>query len=165
MFSVVIDGDRKVMARFMTWPEELHGRLLSTITAQAQAIEARVRALAPSRTGRLRSEIRSHIFDQQDRIAGVVSLGPSLPSAEYARAGALEWGGPGRGGAHKVKAYQRTITEAFGRPISPVTIQVKAHLRIARLDAGMFFHGGLDSVAPDAAGQLQAVIDEQARNF
>lgn len=162
-FNVVITGDRKVAAQFDAWPAELHDTLLDRIKIMTAQLEARVRALAPARSGKLRNEIVSRIFDDPQRIKGVVTLAGDLPRSEYIRAAALEYGAPGRRGRFKVKAHRRTITEAFGRTIHPTRITVAPYTRIADLTARLFLRGGLAGMEAEARAELQAAIDQKAK--
>ena len=162
-FDVVITGDRKVAAQFDAWPAELHDALLGRIRVMTLELEARVRALAPGRSGKLKSEIISHVYDDPQRIKGVVTLASDLPRSEYIRAAALEYGAPGRRGRFKVKAYRRTITEAFGRTIPPTRIAVAPYTRIADLTARLFLRGGLAGMEAEARAELQAAIDQKAK--
>ena len=164
-FDVVITGDRRIVARFEQWPAELHDALLARIRALTADLEARVRALAPERTGKLKSEITSRLYDDPQRIKGMVTLDGDLPGSEYAKAAALEYGAPGRGGRFKVRAYRRTIAEAFGRDIAPTRVDVGAYSRLANLDARAYLRGGLAGMETQAAADLQAVIDQQAKAF
>lgn len=164
-FDAVITGDRRVVARFGEWPKELHDTLLARIRALTSELEARVRAKAPERTGKLKEEIVSRVFDDPEKIKGLVTLDGGLTGSEYAKAGALEYGAPGRGGRHKVSAYRRTITEAFGRDISPTEIDVSAYTRIANIDAQLYLRGGLADVEADAVAQLQEAMDKSTKEF
>ena len=65
----------------------------------------------------------------------------------------------------KVSAYSRTITEAFGRDISPKRIDVSAYSRIANIEARVYLRGGLADVEAEAAAELQQVIDQSAKAF
>ena len=161
--DVVITGDRKVAAQFDAWPAELHDALLDRIKVMTVELEARVRALAPAKSGRLRSEIVSRLYDDPQRIKGVVTLASDLPRAEYIRAAALEYGAPGRRGRFKVKAYRRTITEAFGRTIPPTRVLVDAYSRIADISARLYLRGGLAGMEAEARAELQAAIDQKAK--
>ena len=126
-------------------------------------LEGRVRALAPGRTGKLKGEIVSHIYDDPQRIKGAVTLASDLPRSEYIRAAALEYGAPGRRGRFKVRAYRRTITEAFGRTIPPTRILVSAYSRIADIEARLFLRGGLAGMEAATAADLKAVIDQKVK--
>ena len=162
-FDVVITGDRKVAAQFDAWPAELHDALLDRIKVMTLELEARVRALAPGKSGKLKSEIVSHIYDDPQRIKGVVTLASDLPRSEYIRAAALEYGAPGRRGRFKVRAYRRTITEAFGRTIPPTRITVGAYSRIADIAARLYLRSGLAGMEAVAKAELQAAIDQKAK--
>lgn len=122
-FDAVITGDRQVVARFEQWPKEIHDSLFERIKKLTDELYARVRALAPEKSGALKDEIISKVFDDPEKIKGLVTLEGKLPRSEYIKAAALEYG------AHrsvKVRKHQRTITEAFGRDISPMRIDVDA---------------------------------------
>ncbi len=161
-FDAVITGDRRVVARFGEWPKELQGSLLARITDLTKQLESRVRDLAPSRTDKLKDEITSRIFDDPQKIKGLVTLESGLSGSEYAKAAALEYG------AHRstdVRKHRRTITEAFGRTISPTSADVRAYSRIANIDAQVYLRGGLADVEGDAVTQLQQVIDQSSKEF
>jgi len=161
-FDAVITGDTRVVARFNEWPAELHDALLAKIRALTDALEGRVQALAPERSGKLKDEIVSRVFDDPQKIKGLVTLEGGLTKTEYVKAAALEYGAH-RGA--KSRAYQRTISEAFGRDISPKRINVSAYSRIANIDARIYLRGGLADVEGDAVEQLQQVIDQSAKAF
>ena len=161
-FDAVITGDRRVVARFSEWPKELHDSLLAKIRALTDALEDRVQALTPDRTGKLKDEITSRVFDDPQKIKGLVTLEGGLTKSEYIKAAALEYGSH-RG--VKPRAYQRTISEAFGRDISPTRINVRAYDSFTNIDARFYLRGGLADVEGDATAQLQQVIDQSAKAF
>ncbi len=162
-FDAVITGDRAVVARFAEWPKELHDTLLARIRGLTRQLESRVRALAPSRTDTLKDEIISRVFDDPQRIKGMVTLEGGLSGSEYAKAGALEYGAPGHKGRQKVSAYRRSITEAFGRDISPMSIEVKTHLRAAHIEERFYLRGGLAGMEAEAVTELTAAINERLK--
>jgi hypothetical protein len=162
-FDAVITGDRSVVARFGTWPKEIHDTLLARIRTLTSELEERVRALAPERTGKLKSEITSRVFDDPQKIKGLVTLDGDLSPSEYAKAAALEYGAPGRGGRFKVRAYRRTISEAFGRDISPTSIDVDAYSRVANIDEHLFLRGGLAGMEEQATTELTAAMNERIK--
>lgn len=90
-----------------------------------------------------------------------MTLASGLSSSEYAKAAALEYGAPGRGGRFKVRAHQRTITEAFGRDIPAMRIDVGAYSRIANLEARLYLRGGLAGMQDVAMAELKAIMDRQ----
>jgi hypothetical protein len=160
-FSAVIVGDRRVVARFDEWPSEIHNTLLERIRALTGELEARVRALAPERTGKLKNEIASRLFDDPQKIKGLVTLDGDLPGSEYAKAAALEYGAPGRGGRFKVRAYHRTISEAYGRDISPKSIDIAAYSRVANIDARLYLRTGLAGMEDEAAAELATAMNQR----
>ena len=161
-FDAVITGDRRVVARFSEWPVELHDALFVRIKALTETLEDRVRALAPSRTDKLKSEISSKVYDDPKKIKGLVTLAGGLSRSEYIKAAALEYGAHG---GVKVSRYSRTITEAFGRDISSARINVSAYDRITNIEARVYLRGGLADVEADATAELQQVIDQSAKAF
>ncbi|MDE3016330.1 MAG: hypothetical protein KGI29_05335 [Pseudomonadota bacterium] len=161
-FDAVITGDRRIIARFGEWPKELHDSLLARIRALTDALEGRVQALAPERTGKLKSEITSRLFDDPQKIKGMVTLDGGLSRSEYIKAAALEYGAHG---GVKVRSYSRTIAEAFGRDISPARINVSAYSRITNIEARVYLRGGLADVEAEATAELQQVIDQSTKEF
>ena len=161
-FKAVITGDRRVVARFKQWPAELHDSLYAKISALTDTLRARVEALAPSRTDKLKSEITSTIYDDPKSIKGLVTLAGGLTRSEYIKAAALEYGAHG---GVKVRKHSRTITEAFGRDISPTRIDVRAYNRIANVEARVYLRGGLADVEADATAELQQAVDQAAKEF
>src|SRR5271154_4897451 len=103
-FDAVITGDRRVVARFSEWPAELHDALFVRIKALTETLEDRVRALAPSRTDKLKSEIASKVYDDPQKIKGLVTLEGGLSRSEYIKAAALEYGAHG---GVSVRRYSR----------------------------------------------------------
>lgn len=160
--DAVITGDRRVVARFDEWPKDFHDALLARIRDLTSELQSRVRALAPSRTDKLKDEIISRVFDDPQKIKGLVTLEDGLSGSEYAKAGALEYGAHR---ATRVRKHRRTITEAFGRTISPTSADIQAYSRIANIDAQIFLRGGLGDVEGDAVTQLQEVIDQSSKEF
>ena len=161
-FDAIITGDRRVVARFSQWPAELHDVLYARISALTDTLKDRVEALTPDRTGKLKSEITSKIYDDPQKIKGLVTLEGGLSRSEYIKAAALEYGAHG---GVSVRKYSRTIAEAFGRDISPTRIDVSAYSRIANIDTRNYLRGGLADVEADATAQLQQVIDQSAKAF
>lgn len=156
-FDAVITGDTAIEASFAKWPEEIRASLCKRIEALTQELYARVVASAPERTGDLKNEFMFKVYDNTDSVKGVVTLEGKLDPKEYAKAAALEYG------AHrtaKVKKYRRTISEAFGRSISPMRIQVKNYSRQPNIQEYAFLRGGLASMEAEAVAELNAAINE-----
>jgi len=160
-FSAVVTGDREAIARFAEWPKQLHDSLYQRIEKLTNELYARVLELVPEKTGALKKEIISKMFDGPERIKGYVSLAKGLDQEDYIKAGALEYG------AHtgvKVRPYRRTITEAFGRSISPTDIDVKAYQRVANIEAHLFMRGALAGMESEVVAELTDAINEVAKD-
>ncbi len=160
-FDAVITGDRAVVARFTEWPKEIHDTLFERVKKLTDELYGRVRALAPEKSGKLKDEIISKVFDDPEKIKGMVTLAGKLPRSEYIKAGALEYG------SHrsvKVRKYQRTITEAYGREIPPTRIDVDAYARVADVEARLFLRGGLAGMEEEAKAELTAAMNERLKD-
>jgi hypothetical protein len=60
-----------------------------------------------------------------------------------------------------VRAYSRTISQAFGRDISPTRIDIQAYSRVANLDAQLYLRAGLGGMESRATTELAAVMDQK----
>ena len=160
-FDAIITGDREVGARFEEWPKEIHEAIYQRIVRLTQQLEERVLALVPERTGQLRGEIISKVYNDPESIKGIVTLGGKLTKNEAIKAAALEYGAHG---IAKVKKYRRTITEAFGRSISPISIQVKPYVRDVNIEEHSFMRGGLAAIKDEAVAELTEVINERLKD-
>jgi len=54
-------------------------------------------------------------------------------------------------GVQQVEAHTRRITQAFGEPIEPQTVQVSAHRRPMSIPERPHLRPGLNAAAPDVA--------------
>lgn len=67
-------------------------------------------------------------------------------------------------GVQNVSAHTRTITQAFGEPIEPTTVQVSAHRRPMSIPKRPHLRPGLNAAAPDVAKysrrKLFEMVDE-----
>lgn len=153
--SIQITGDRDVGLRFDQFPQQIHAKLLGTITSLTERLYGQVRAATPKRTGRLQSEIAQHVYDSEDRIAGVVSV-----DAEFAKAGALEYGARGRS---RITEHSMRLDHVFANRLSgPISVMVEAHSRQMNLVAERFLRGPEGAMAAEAVAELQADVDAVA---
>lgn len=153
-FEIV--GDREVQLRLDELPQAVHDSLLRRLTSLTAELAARVEAAAPERTGKLRSEVASRVYDDRvDRIRGRVTL-----SGEFGKAAALEYG------AHKrtnVAAHAMRLDHVFAnRLAAPLTALVAAHSRLANIAATRFLRGPAASMAPEIIAELRQAIVEAA---
>lgn len=155
--GVVIEGDRQVALKFEQFPAQCHDALLSRITSLTEILEARVAAAVPVKTGKLRSEVTSQVYDDQTSISGRVTIDGDSAN-EYAKAGALEWG------AHnstKVAAHNARLDHIFSRRLSaPIDVMVEAHSRQLDIVAVKFLRGPFQADEQAIADQLQQAVDE-----
>lgn len=103
-------------------------------------------------SGRLRGSVSSKVDEDKDSIEGTVGAGgalvPYAPAHEF-----------GLNGSLGVKAHLRTIKQAFGRPISPVQVNIKAHSRNVRFRELRFMRDSLDIVAKIVPKNIDAAIE------
>ncbi|MDN8449682.1 hypothetical protein QZK77_12145 [Acinetobacter baumannii] len=103
-------------------------------------------------SGRLRGSVSSKVDEDKDSIEGTVGAGgalvPYAPAHEF-----------GLNGALGVKAHLRTIKQAFGQPISPVQVNIKAHSRNVRFRELRFMRDSLDIVAKIVPKNIDAAIE------
>lgn len=161
-FDAIISGERRITARFDQWPAEIHGDLLVEIRALTAELEARVLGREPEKTGKLKSETVMRVYDDPERIKGTVTLAAGLSPSEYIKAAALEHGAPGRRGRFGVGAYRRTVTQAFGRDISPTRVTVNPYEREAHLQAQLYMRAALAEMQGDAQARLAAVMAKRS---
>lgn len=157
LVGVSIVGDQKVALRFDEFPTQLADRLLSRITVMTQRLEMASRAVAPRKTGRLQSDIDSSVYDDRPRaISGVVYVGD-----DYSKAGALEWGAPGKRNRNFVKDHRARLTHVFrNRLSSPLNVMIRAHRRRLNLQAWRYLRGPLGSQSSTITEQLSEAVAE-----
>lgn len=126
-------------------PMALRTNLRATIIRLTDELLARVRAAEPRRTGRLQSETRSFIDENDNRILGRVRVlgagggGPNIAAA------ALEYG------AHRsfqVRGYQRR------------GVTVSAYRRRQNIAPRRFLHAPAEAMRGRIMAELQAAIDK-----
>jgi len=78
---------------------------------------------------------------QADELGGILRKGSRVPYAAVHEFGYQ--------GVQQVSAHERRITEAFGEPIEPQTVQVSAHRRPMNIPARPALRPGLNAAAED----------------
>jgi hypothetical protein len=160
-FDAVITGDRRIVARFDEMPRDIRSALVKRITKLTKRLYGRVRDLVPTDTGKLQKEIIWRVFSDPLKVKGVVMLQGGLTQSEYIKAAALEYGA--HGAAHP-RAYQRTITEAFGRGLAPTTIDVRAYDRVVNIEARLYMRSALADTEEEAVAELTEELNEQFKD-
>ena len=157
-WTVELVGGTAVIARFGKLATTVHGEMERTVRGLTEALWAHVKTdklqgqVLRHITGKLSNSIETAIEDNPDSIVGRVFSNGTAPYAHR-----FEYGYQG---PEAVKSFQRRQTQAFGRPIDPITVTVAAFTRQANQPARSFLRSSLK----DMAGQIEkALIDAVAR--
>ena len=100
------------------------------------------------RTGRLRRSIHPE-WDFRQGYSGA-TVGTNVEYAaihEYGFSGSVQ-----------VKSFQREMTKAFGKPISPTQVTVRAHTRNVNMPERSFLRSALKEMKPEITESLQAAL-------
>jgi len=155
-FGVIVTGDRKVELQFEHFPEALREQLIAPIKEMTGRLASRIRSRLPhGKTGELENSLVEQFFDDPDAVSGRVTF-----DADYAKAGALEWGAPGRQNRQGVKEHRAKLDHAWGRKLnSPLMVIIAAHNRHLHLTAHRFLRGPLSESGPEIIDALNAAVD------
>jgi phage gpG-like protein len=149
-------GASEVRTRLSEMAGNIRTQLRTAIDASCRDMEDQVRAkldgpVLAHRTGRLLDSANTKFLeDTETRIVG--SVGVNTPYAaihEY-----------GFQGVVNVREHLRTITQAFGKPIAPREIAVRAHPMSMNLPERSYLRSTLAANAPAIADRLRAAVDE-----
>jgi hypothetical protein len=158
-FGVIIEGATQVALRFDKFPADLHDALKDAITKDTTVLEGRVREATPARTGRLRSQIDSAVFDDKTKITGAVFVSGDDRN-DFAKAGALEYGAHGTA---TVKAHAQTLTQVFGVMLdAPMQVMVEAYTRQTNIVAHRFMRNPFSAMESEIEADLREVVDAAA---
>ena len=152
MIDGSVVGGTEVVRRFSAMPDSLRVELRKTVARLTATLTNKVKSkldgeVLQRRTGLLRRSINSAIEEAGDIISGIVSS-----AVAYARPHEY-----GFDGVVSVRAHLRTIKEAFGRSITPVTFEVRSHSMHMHLPERSFLRSSLEQMR--AAG---TIADEMA---
>jgi hypothetical protein len=103
----------------------------------------------------------STVYNDPESIKGIVTFPNNLGTEFFGKAGALEYG------AHRgteVRAYRRTITEAFGRSIPPTRINVGKGHRIPNIDEYAYLRASLAGMETEINAELTEALNEIAKD-
>ena len=103
-------------------------------------------------SGRLRGSVSSKVEEDKDWIEGTVGAGGALVPYAFAHEFGLK-------GAVSIKAHLRTIKKAFGQPITPRQVMVRAHSRKVDMRERRFMRDSLDEVAKIVPKNIDAAIE------
>jgi hypothetical protein len=157
--NIAVTGDREVAVKFDELPKRAHDRILARIIGLTDRLLARVRGAAPDKTGKLRGEITSRIYDDAGvgRITGRVFIAGGLPKNEYAKAAALEYGAHG---TVSVRDHLERRNKVFGREIAPMMVMVRRHSRRIDITAERFLRDPIGEMSAEAVAEIRAAVEE-----
>lgn len=154
MIDASVTGDERVIAsirsqyqKVITNVEQSIGRLTLKLLTRVKVNKLSGQVLNV-RTGRLRRSITYVVNKTPSRITGIVGT-----NVEYARAHEL-----GFSGEVSVKAHLREIKKAWGKDITPRTVEVRTHSRQVNLPAKSFLRSAMEEMTPEIIQTLQQSI-------
>lgn len=156
--DAVVQGERDVSLRFQRLPPVVKRRLRGAMEEELPQLAGLQRARAPrGRSRKLASQIGQVFIDEgDDYIRGRVTV--VAPTGwQYGKAGALEYGAPGRRGRFTVKEHKRR-----GRGIGMETL-VDRYQRTQRLVAQRFIRGPFDAMRGEIEDKLRGAVDAAVR--
>lgn len=157
--SVIVSGDRDVVARFEEFPDALHKRVRASIETLTARLFAAVQP--PRRTGRAASEKRLIIDDTPDAVRGRVSF--AATGTEAAKIATLEYGAPGGRSRPPVSEHKRSLNHLWGRAISPIEVIVDRYNRKANIAEHRFLRGPLATMQDDIKREMTEAAEAAAR--
>lgn len=151
-FIVAVDTSR-LDAKLRRVPKQVEASVLRAVRRLAINLQGYVKdqklsgQVLHTRTGTLRRSINQEVTQSGSSIRGVVGTNVSYGRIhEYGFQGTVD-----------VKAHLRTITQAFGRPLSsPVTQNVRAHTMTVNLPERSFLRSALKDFEPRILKELKA---------
>lgn len=151
----LVGGDALVSV-LKSWQPKLQGEVERSIGRSALRLQRHVMANKLSgqvlnvRTGTLRRSIDQVVERTANGVTGIVNTNVRYGAAhEY-----------GFSGAVSVKAYLRTIKQAFGRPLKEArVVQVRASSRNVKLPERSFLRSALRDLQPSIQADLQQAIE------
>jgi hypothetical protein len=154
MITGTVTGAEAVIAKFDHMPQKLHAKLKFAITRLTLKLQKNVKAdklsgqVLKVRTGTLRRSIDQHVVDTGSAITGRVSTNVKYGKAhEY-----------GFTGTQDVRAHLRTIKQAFGRSINPVSVTVREHSRSVKMPERSFLRSALRDM--NESGQIMEALNK-----
>lgn len=154
MIEVSVTGDAAVVAnireqyrKITANVEQSIGRLTLKLLTQVKVNKLSGQVLNV-RTGRLRRSINQKVTKTPNAITGIVGT-----NVKYARAHEL-----GFNGEVSVKAHLRQIKMAWGRSITPRTVEIRPHTRQVNLPPKSFLGSALADMTPEIMQTLQQSV-------
>lgn len=159
MSIITIDvNETAVRARLMSMGPSIRAALRRAVTRESIALQRLVKEklsgpVLKNQTGRLRRSINYRVTETPDSITGTVGT-----NVVYARAHEF-----GLDRVVTVREHLRHITQAFGRPIPPKDVLVRAHPMHMHLKERSFLRSSLAERAPAIRESLIAAVQGAVR--
>lgn len=154
MITGRVSGDTEVLLLLRSRGIVLRDELRTTVQRQGFRLLriAKQKVSGPvlrNRTGTLRRKLNFQFRETADAIAGAIGL-------KLVYAAIHEYGFDG---VVSVKSHLRTITQAFGRPLTnPVAAQVREHARRMRMPERSYLRSTLRENATQVRAELQRAV-------
>ena len=103
-------------------------------------------------SGRLRGSVSSKVEEGNGWIEGTVGAGGALVPYAFAHEFGLK-------GSLAIKAHLRMIKKAFGQPITPRQVMIKAHSRSVNMRERRFMRDSLDEIGKIVPKNIDAAIE------
>ena len=155
-FTVQMTDPRAIIVMFEKLTPELLKKLEATMEPLIKRVAAQQKARAPrGRTGRLATQV-GHVFvDKGPDWIRARSTVVAASGWQFGKAGALEYGAPGRrGGVVNVSMYKRR-----GRGIGMDTL-VDRYTRHARLVEHRYLRGPFEAMSGEIIEELEKAVAE-----
>lgn len=149
MTKIWYSADFKIAEYLDRIRANLRPRLEGVVEQLGREIEAVARAKAPHRSGRLAGSLSHKVRSTRTRVMGIVSA--YAPHAHFIESGFH--------GTERVAESYRMIKQAFGRPIKPVQVLVKAHPRKVDVAGTPFLRDALEAGRMRITERLRWAID------
>jgi hypothetical protein len=156
MITARLVGDDTVLAWLRDTPDAVASGIARAITQLGIDLQRKIQEeelsgqMLAVRSGALKSSIDLQIDQSGDDVSATVS-------SDSAYSHAHEYGFPG---TVDVRASLRRITQAFGRPISEKTINVRSYRRRMDLPERSFMRSALEDMDPAIRDEVEAALRE-----
>ncbi len=154
MLTAYLIGDQELIARLSALGPQVRGSLSRAVARLGLEMMRRVKAklsgpVLKVRTGILRSSV--NFSGPRETATGVTgSVGTKVRYAAVHEFGFH--------GTVSVRAHLRQITQAFGRPIAPTSVNVSAHSMRMNLPERSFLRSTLRDMTPEIRAELDQAV-------
>ena len=156
MITARLVGDDAVLAWLRATPDAIASGIGRAISQLGIELQRKVQEdelsgqILAARSGSLRSSIGVEVDEESEKVSATVFSDSQYAYAhEYGFAGTVD-----------VRASLRRMAEAFGRPISGKTINVRAYRRRMDLPERSFLRSALEDMDPAIREEVEAALLE-----